>query len=93
MAGALPSTIDVGISHRDRRTVDVCEEGLQSSLPARRGPGLWGTTTSSYQIKGACSEDGKGPSIWDTCAHMPRKIANAFANQARMPEMANGEHI
>jgi beta-glucosidase len=35
---------------------------------------LWGTATSSYQIEGAVSEDGRGRSIWDTFAHTPGKI-------------------
>jgi beta-glucosidase len=37
---------------------------------------VWGTATSSYKIEGACNEDGKGPSIWDTYAHTPGKIKN-----------------
>jgi beta-glucosidase len=37
---------------------------------------LWGTATSAYQIEGAASDDGRGPSIWDTFAHTPGKTLN-----------------
>src|SRR5262245_50928313 len=37
---------------------------------------IWGTATAAYQIEGAVSEDGRGPSIWDTFAHMRGKIRN-----------------
>lgn len=30
---------------------------------------LWGTATSSYQVEGAPTEDGRAPSIWDTFTH------------------------
>lgn len=32
---------------------------------------VWGAATASYQIEGAVTEDGRGPSIWDTFSHTP----------------------
>src|SRR3954449_11603534 len=40
---------------------------------------VWGTATASYQIEGAVSEDGRGPSIWDTFAHTPGAISDGTA--------------
>jgi beta-glucosidase len=37
---------------------------------------LWGCATSAYQIEGAVTVDGRGPSIWDTFSHTPGKTAN-----------------
>lgn len=34
----------------------------------------WGAATSAYQIEGAATADGKGPSVWDVFAHRPGKI-------------------
>ena len=36
---------------------------------------LWGAATAAYQIEGAVTEDGRGPSIWDTFSHTPGKVA------------------
>ena len=36
---------------------------------------IWGVATSAYQIEGAVTEDGRSPSIWDTFAHTPGKVA------------------
>ena len=35
---------------------------------------LFGSATASYQIEGAVTEDGRGPSIWDTYSHTPGRI-------------------
>ncbi|WP_159941298.1 MULTISPECIES: GH1 family beta-glucosidase [unclassified Nocardiopsis] len=35
---------------------------------------LWGAATASFQIEGATTEGGRGPSIWDTFAKTPGKV-------------------
>jgi beta-glucosidase len=37
---------------------------------------LWGSATASYQVEGAAKEGGRGPTIWDSFAHTPGKVAN-----------------
>jgi beta-glucosidase len=34
----------------------------------------WGTATASYQIEGAVTEGGRGPSIWDTFSRRPGAV-------------------
>lgn len=37
---------------------------------------LWGAATAAYQVEGAATEDGRGPSIWDTFSHTPGTTLN-----------------
>jgi beta-glucosidase len=37
---------------------------------------VWGVATAAYQIEGAIAEDGRKPSIWDTFAATPGKVAH-----------------
>ena len=37
---------------------------------------VWGVATSAFQIEGAASDDGKGPSIWDAFCSVPGTIAD-----------------
>jgi beta-glucosidase len=37
---------------------------------------VWGVATSAFQIEGAASTDGKGPSIWDDFCRVPGAIAD-----------------
>jgi len=44
---------------------------------------LWGTASAAYQVEGAATEDGRGPSVWDTFSHTPGKtVAGATADVA-----------
>ena len=36
----------------------------------------WGCATAAYQVEGAATTDGRGPSIWDTFSHIPGKVFN-----------------
>ncbi len=38
---------------------------------------IWGVATSSFQIEGAATDDGKGESIWDRFCRVPGAIADA----------------
>lgn len=53
--------------------------GSNTADPIRPFPPgfLWGTATASYQIEGATTLDGRGPSIWDTFCRQPGAVFNA----------------
>jgi beta-glucosidase len=54
-------------------------DSFHVSTPAPQAfpPGfLWGAATAAYQVEGAVSEDGRGPSIWDTFSHLPGRTNN-----------------
>jgi beta-glucosidase len=48
----------------------------EQALPEFPPDFRWGVSTSSYQIEGAVTEDGRGPSIWDTFSHEPDHIGD-----------------
>jgi len=51
----------------------MTSSGTGSALPFPQGF-IWGAATAAYQIEGAASADGKGPSVWDTFSRTPGKI-------------------
>ena len=59
----------------DARPGDGAAAGREDSRAFPAGF-LWGTATAAYQVEGAISEDGRGPSIWDTFTHTLGKIRN-----------------
>ncbi|WP_112243615.1 GH1 family beta-glucosidase [Kribbella monticola] len=52
-------------------TESQTEPGTGLQLP----PGfLFGAATAAYQVEGAATADGRGPSIWDTFSHTPGRV-------------------
>ncbi|WP_329102901.1 GH1 family beta-glucosidase [Micromonospora sp. NBC_01699] len=49
---------------------------MSSPLPEFPAGFTWGVSTSAYQIEGATSEDGRGPSIWDSFTHRPGTVVD-----------------
>ncbi|KUJ09832.1 glycoside hydrolase [Mollisia scopiformis] len=65
------SADDVVLSHGSASGHDLVLEELP--LPQDFA---WGTATAAYQVEGGASQDGKGPSIWDTFSHLEPSRTN-----------------
>jgi beta-glucosidase len=53
----------------------IISSGDNESVSLRFPEGFtWGAATAAYQIEGAVTEDGRGPSVWDTFSHTPGKV-------------------
>ncbi|HEY3498375.1 MAG TPA: family 1 glycosylhydrolase, partial [Polyangiaceae bacterium] len=42
---------------------------------------VWGTAAASYQIEGAASADGKGPSVWDMFCRKPGAVFDGHTGE------------
>ncbi len=50
-------------------------ENGRTSGPLPFPPGFtWGASSAAYQVEGAATEDGRGPSVWDTYSHTPGMV-------------------
>lgn len=64
---ALGSAVQGNAAAEPSETVETLQaDGNLRTFP--RGF-LWGSATAAYQVEGAATEDGRGPSIWDTFSH------------------------
>ena len=48
----------------------------REGYPALPGGFRFGTSTAAYQIEGAVTEDGRGPSVWDTFTAEPGRVVD-----------------
>ncbi len=50
-------------------------EGLSANGRLAFPPGFaWGSASAAYQVEGAATTDGRGPSVWDTFSHAPGNV-------------------
>src|SRR5262245_64495497 len=75
----------------DARSGDDPAAGRETSRGFPAGF-IWGTATAAYQIEGAVTEDGRGPSIWDTFTHTPGKIRNGDNGDVADDHYRSEEH-
>ncbi|GMV25789.1 MAG: beta-glucosidase [Phycisphaerae bacterium] len=43
---------------------------------------LWGVASSAYQVEGAATADGRGPSVWDTFCKTPGAVRDGHTGEA-----------
>lgn len=55
---------------------------MTEPLPQFPADFRWAVATSSYQIEGGVTDDGRGPSIWDTFSHEPDRIGDGTNGDA-----------
>lgn len=60
--------------------------------PCRFRKIFWGVATAAYQVEGASTTDGRGPSIWDTFSAIPGKVANGEVHDNRRIDYLN-DHL
>jgi beta-glucosidase len=53
-----------------------------TELPKFPAGFLWGASTAAYQIEGAATEGGRGPSIWDTFSHTADRTKDSDTGDA-----------
>ena len=51
------------------------------SIPSLPSGFVLGASTSSYQVEGAATADGRGPSVWDTFAATPGRISDGSTGE------------
>src|SRR2546430_7595701 len=55
---------------------------MTEPLPQLPADFQWAVATSSYQIEGGVTDDGRGPSIWDTFSQEPDRIGDGTNGDA-----------